>query len=32
MLSATESLSSAGVPARKRYARIPEVLPIPNLI
>src|SRR3954466_6566185 len=32
MLSATESSSSAGVPARKRYARIPEVLPIPNLI
>src|SRR4051794_29611626 len=32
MLSATESSNSAAVPARKRYARIPEVLPIPNLI
>jgi DNA-directed RNA polymerase subunit beta len=32
MLSATESSNSAAVSARKRYARIPEVLPIPNLI
>jgi DNA-directed RNA polymerase subunit beta len=32
MLSATESAPSAAVAARKRYARIPEVLPIPNLI
>jgi DNA-directed RNA polymerase subunit beta len=31
MLSA-ESSSPAAVSARKRYARIPEVLPIPNLI
>ncbi len=31
MLSA-DSSSSAAVSARKRYARIPEVLPIPNLI
>src|SRR2546421_6892990 len=32
MLSATESAPSAAAFARKRYARIPEVLPIPNLI
>jgi DNA-directed RNA polymerase subunit beta len=32
MLSPTESAPSAAVAARKRYARIPEVLPIPNLI
>src|ERR671930_549866 len=32
MLSVAESSSPAAVSARKRYARIPEVLPIPNLI
>ena len=32
MLSAAESPATAAVSARKRYARIPEVLPIPNLI
>ncbi len=32
MLSAAESPTTAAVSARKRYARIPEVLPIPNLI
>jgi DNA-directed RNA polymerase subunit beta len=33
MLSSAESPSrSLALPARKRYARIPEVLPIPNLI
>src|SRR5919109_1318104 len=32
MLSVAESSSPATVSARKRYARIPEVLPIPNLI
>jgi DNA-directed RNA polymerase subunit beta len=32
MLSVTEPSSTTAVSARKRYARIPEVLPIPNLI
>src|ERR671935_1059247 len=32
MLSVAESSSPAAVSTRKRYARIPEVLPIPNLI
>src|SRR5918996_2356336 len=32
MLSVAESSIPAAVSARKRYARIPEVLPIPNLI
>src|SRR5919199_787135 len=32
MLSVAESSSPAAVSARKRYARIPEVLPVPNLI
>ena len=32
MLSLAESVRALHVPQRKRYARIPEVLPIPNLI
>ena len=32
MLSAAESNRTAVASARTRYARIPEVLPIPNLI
>ena len=33
MLSAAESpVVPSTAPARKRYARIPEVLPVPNLI
>jgi hypothetical protein len=32
MLSAAESNRTAVAVARTRYARIPEVLPIPNLI
>jgi len=32
MLSPAESAAGASAAARKRYARIPEVLPVPNLI
>src|SRR5215204_409956 len=32
MLSPAESVAGASAAARKRYARIPEVLPVPNLI
>jgi DNA-directed RNA polymerase subunit beta len=32
MLSPAESIAGAAAAARKRYARIPEVLPVPNLI
>ncbi|HEX2627298.1 MAG TPA: hypothetical protein VHL56_10405, partial [Candidatus Limnocylindrales bacterium] len=32
MLSPAESTAGAAAAARKRYARIPEVLPVPNLI
>jgi DNA-directed RNA polymerase subunit beta len=32
MLSVTDPSNATAVSARKRYARIPEVLPIPNLI
>ena len=32
MLSPAESSAGAAAAARKRYARIPEVLPVPNLI
>ena len=32
MLSSAESPTLTTASARKRYARIPEVLPVPNLI
>ena len=32
MLSAADPIVTSPAAARKRYARIPEVLPVPNLI